>query len=122
MRCEAQVPAGVERDALRREQFVAGKRREIWVARFEIFGDLLVLLTQDAASGVYQPAARLEQARGGGEDAALLRGELRDRRRRVAPLQVRVAPQRAEAAARRVDQHAVELAGEPLRARIVIAR
>ena len=45
-------------------------------------------------------------------NAALLRCELRNRLGAVPPLQVRVAPQRAEAAARRIDQNAIELSGE----------
>jgi hypothetical protein len=36
------------------------------------------------------------------------------------PLQVRIAAQRAEAAARRIDQHPVNLAGQPLDVRVAL--
>ncbi len=40
--------------------------------------------------------------------------------RRLAPLQVRIAPQRAQAAARRIHQHAVDLAGQALDLGVVL--
>src|SRR5204862_6343706 len=81
----------------------------------------LVFIRQNAAGCVHGPAAWLHQPGGGGEDAGLLLGELSNRFSSVPPFEVRIAPQGAETAARRVDQHAVELAGEALGARIDFA-
>ena len=82
----------------------------------------LVLRLQDAAGRVHQPAPRLHQARGRAQDAELLLRQLDDRVGTVAPLEIRVAAQRAEAAARRIDQNPVELAREPLGAHVALAR
>ncbi len=93
---------------------------EIRMRREEAGDDGFILLGQDAAGGVHQTPARLHQARGALENVVLLAGELRHALRRLPPLQVGVAPQRAEAAAGGVDQHAVELAGEALDADVVL--
>ena len=122
VRPQAKPLAGVQCDALIGEQAGAGKRPEPGVRGLEGVGDGIVLLMQYAAGGVDQPAARPEQPRRGAQDAELLARELLDGPRAMPPLQVRVAPQRSEAAARRVDQHAVELAGKTLRAGVVLAR
>ena len=88
----------------------------------EVVDDGLVLVGQHAAGRVDEATAGLHQRRRRGEDRALLGDELGDGRLRLAPLEVRVAPQRAEAGARRVDQHAVDLAGETLDLRVALVR
>ena len=82
-------------------------------------GHRLVFLLEQAAGGVDQPPARLQQAARRGEDAPLLLHQLVDSLRAVAPFQLGIAPQGAEAAARRIDQDPVELAGEALDARVL---
>src|SRR5687768_17324818 len=107
VRPQAQALAGVESDALRREQLGAGERLEFRVRGAERVGHVLVFLLQNAAGCVHQSSARPDELRGGLQDALLLLSKLGDRPRSVAPLQVRIAPQRAEAAAGRIDQNAV---------------
>ena len=82
----------------------------------------VILLLQDAAGRVDKAPAGFHQPRRGLQNAALLRCELRNRLGAVPPFQVRVAPQRAEAAARRVDQNAIELSGETPGARTVFSQ
>src|SRR5581483_6633563 len=113
---------GMELDALRGEQLAARERQEAGMTGGERGGDRLVLLAQDAAGRVHQATALLHQPRSRVEDPRLLRRELDDRAGPMAPLQVGITPQGAEATARRVHQHPVELAREALDARIVVAR
>ena len=72
--------------------------------------DRLVLFRQHAARRVDEPSARLHQRGGRREDRVLLARKLRDGGFRLPPLEIGIAAQRAEARARRVDQHAVDLA------------
>ena len=91
-----------------------------WAAR-NCVDDRLVFIRQDTARRVDQPAARLHERRGGGEDRRLLGRQLRNGRFRLAPFEIGIAAQRAEAGARRVHQHAVDLAGEPLHLGVALA-
>src|SRR3990172_10047238 len=97
---------------LLREHLVRGQQRESWVRGEKCGNDVLVFGAKKAARRVHEPAAGFEQRRGGGEDRALFGAELGDIALVLAPLEVGIAAQRAEAAARRVDEHAVNLAGE----------
>src|SRR5207247_7838028 len=81
----------------------------------------LLFTRQNTAGCIHEPAAWLHQPGRGGENAVLLLSELSNRFRSVPPFEVRITPQGAETAAGRVDQHAVELAGEALGARIALA-
>ena len=72
--------------------------------------DGLVLLLEQAAGCVDQPAASLHQAGGGGQNGRLSGAQLGDACRRLPPLQGGVAAQGAEAGTGRVDQDAIELA------------
>ncbi len=90
--------------------------------RAEVIGDRLILLRQDAAGGVQQPATRLHQRGSGLQDGALFGGKLENGFAPMAPFQVRITPQRAETAARCIDQHAIELPGQAFHARIALAR
>src|SRR5713101_4516142 len=120
VRPQAQPLPRIQRDLLRGEQARAGKRAEPLLCRLEPLGHRLVLLAQDAAGGVNQASARLNQSSRALQDAPLLLRQLLDRPRPMPPLQVGIASQRAEAAARRIDQHALELAREALGARVVV--
>src|SRR5437870_2076758 len=119
---KTQMRSALERYSLRRENFAARQRGKFGLRVRECVDNRLVLLPQDAAGGVNQTTARFHQTRGGGEDSALLFRKLADRIRSVPPLQVRISPQSAETAARRVDQHAIELSGQALGASVVVAR
>src|SRR5687767_1037453 len=120
VRKKAQALPGIERDALRVKKFRTGKRREFGMLAREIVRNGVIFLLQEAAGGVNQPSAVSYQARRTAQDGALLCRELGDRLRAVTPLQIRIAPQRAETAARRIDEHAVKLARETARARAVL--
>src|SRR6266850_2914802 len=109
---KTQMEPGLERYSLRRENFAARQRGKFRMRIRESVDDRLVFLPQDAASGVHQPPAGFYQARRGLENAALLSGKLPDRIRPMPPLQIRISPQRAETAARRVNQHPIELSGQ----------
>ena len=118
----SQLLAGTQFDALRREQFRTGKRNEVRVLALELCADRLVLFPQDAAGGVDEASAGLHQPRRGTEDVALLRRQLGDRARAVPPFQGRISSKRAEAAARRIDEHAIEFSREPSCARLVLTQ
>ncbi len=94
-----------------RENLPGRERLEVRVQRKKIVHDIVVLLAQQTTGGVHQPPVGFHQRGGGREDFFLVGGE----RGQVdgAPLDVRVAPERAGAGAGRVDQHAVDLAGQP---------
>src|SRR5687767_5709745 len=107
MRPQAQALARGELDALSRQELVARKAPEPRVCGGEVVGDRLVFLFEDAAGGIDEPSPRLHQGAGRSEDRTLLLRELADGLRSVAPFEVGIAPQRAEAAARRVDQDSI---------------
>src|SRR2546422_7822809 len=113
---------GLERYSRRAENFAARQRGKFGMGIRESVDDRLVSLPQDAARGVNEPPAGLYQARRGLENAPLLSGKLQDRLRPMPPLQIRISPQRAETAARRVDQHPIELSGQAFGASVVVAR
>ena len=83
---------------------------------------VFVLRGQQAAGGVDEAAAGLQEARRRSEDASLLLLHLLDRLGRLAPLEVGVAPERAQPRARRIDEHAVDLAREALDALVALVR
>ena len=111
---EPQRRSGVERDARAGELGGGIARGEIRMRGEKRGNDVVVFLGQHAARRVDEPAAGLHERRGVGEDRSLLLRELGDRGFGVPPFEIGIAAQRAESGARRVDQHAVELAGEPL--------
>ena len=78
VRPQPQPFAGIQRNALRRQQLAARQGRELGMLRGESVGHRLVLVRQDAAGRVDKAAARLQQARRGAQDARLLGGEFAD--------------------------------------------
>ena len=80
----------------------------------EQLGDSLVFLRQDAAGRIDQTSAGLHHARRAVQNSRLLGRHLVDRLQTLAPFQIRVAAQRAQAGTRGVDQHPVDLAGQAL--------
>ncbi|MNX67491.1 hypothetical protein D3C86_986260 [compost metagenome] len=87
----------------------------------ETFGLHFVFFRQQAAGGIDQASTRRHATRGAVQDALLQLSQFGQRLRMLAPLQVRIAAQGANAAARRIDQHALGLAGQALHAGIVFA-
>ena len=79
-----------------------------------------VLFPQDAAGGVDQPSARCDAARGTGKDPGLQRCQFGETLLILAPFQVRIAPQRTDAAAGRIDQYALRFARQTAYARIIL--
>src|SRR5438105_3832712 len=94
------------------DRFVPGARRriqrEIGMGREKGVGLRLVLLDEQRAGRVDEPAARLYQPRRAGQDVALALDQLGEVAQRAAPLAVRVAAPAADTEARRVDEHPVE--------------
>ena len=90
--------------------------------RDERIDDLLVFLAEQTAGRVNQPPARFYEAGCRPQDGSLFCLHLGDALRRLPPFQIGIAPERAEAAARRVDQHPVDLAGQALHLRVVLVR
>ena len=85
------------------------QRREARRRREERVGDAFVLFRLARAGGVDQPAARRDAlARRAAACVSSRRGERRQILLAPAPADVGIAAQRAEARARRVDEHAVE--------------
>ena len=116
--------AGVERDAGARELGGGVATLRTPDARARNASTIaLVLLGQHAARRVDEPAAGLHERRRRGEDRVpASRRARRASTRRLPPLEIGIAAQRAEAGARRVDEHAVDLAGEPLDLRVALVR
>ena len=102
----------------------AGRRSKLrgWLVASNAAATSSSSVVEQAAGGVDEPPAGLHQARRGREDRALLDSQLGERLGRLPPLQVGIAAQRAEPGARRIDQHAVDLAGEPLDALVALVR
>src|SRR5437867_10395033 len=110
----------LEPDAAYYKHIARWQQRELGIAQ-KILDDAAVFFLEDAASGINEPPARLHEPRGGGENRFLLFHELRNILGRLAPLHVGIAPQRPEAAAGCIHEHAVDLTGEALHARVVHA-
>src|SRR5437762_10810914 len=85
-------------------------QHEIAVRVEESLGLRLVLLAQQRAGRINQPAARLYEARRAVEDRVLTLDQFGEILRRAAPFGIRVAAPAADAEARRIDKHAVEAA------------
>ena len=85
-------------------------------------GDRVVFLGQDAACRIDETAARLDERGCRRDDPRLLGDELIDVGRRLPPLEIGIAAQRPEAAARRIDENAIDLAGESLHFGIALVR
>ncbi len=97
VRQQLEVVAHLQRDLLLGQHLAHWHQHEIVVAGQELGGDLLVLIVEEAAGGVHQPAAALEQARRAGQDGRLLDHQLFDRLGLLAPFDVGIAAQRAQA-------------------------
>ena len=89
---------------------------------FEVIGNVLAFGLEDAAGGVDEPAAGLQQSRRRGEDRPLGRPKVRERGVALAPLQVGMAAQGARSGAWRIDEHAVDLARQARDALVTLAR
>src|SRR5882672_7982652 len=120
MRPKLEIFFHLEPDAAFFKHFARASQREWGIAQ-EILDNPTVFLVENAAGGINEPPARLHQPRGGGENRFLLFHELDDILWRLAPFHVGIAPQRPEAAAGRVHQHAVDLARQTLHARVAHA-
>ena len=90
--------------------------------REEGIDHLGILFIQQTACGIHQATAWFEQARSSLENRRLLGGKLGYISFRLPPFQVRVAPQGAQTRTRRIDQHTVHLAGEPLDFEVIFVR
>src|ERR1051325_7905996 len=115
--CEAQVIlAG---GAMAPDNLFPGPRggieREIGGGGEKRLGLVLVLLAQQGAGGVDEPAAGFYQARGAGQDVALADHQLGEVVRGGAPLPVGIAAPAADPETGRVDEHKVEAAVLPFR-------
>ena len=86
----------------------------------ERLGNGLVFLGQDAAGGIHQSPTRLEQARCAVQDGGLFGHQFLHAFGRLAPFEVGVAAQRAQARARRIHQHAIHLARQALDALVAL--
>ena len=104
------------------QQFGHGERLEVCVRCAERVRNGFVFLRQQAAGGIDQAPARPQQTRRTRQNRRLLLRDLINRFGILAPLQIRVAPQRAQARARRVHQHPVDLAGQALDTVITLMR
>src|SRR5260221_140724 len=120
MRPKLEILLHLEPDAAFFKHIARASQREWGIAQ-EILDNSSVFLVENAAGSIDEPPARLHQPCGPGENRFLLFHELGDILRRLAPFHVGIAPQRPEAAARRVPQHAVDLARQTLHARVVHA-
>src|SRR5512134_1157008 len=108
-------------DSLLLEQLLAVQLPEAAAFCEKCGDDVLVFLREQAAGRVNRPPAGLHEIRRRAQDRGLLELQLLDRLRRLAPLEIGIAAQRAEPAARSVHQHPVDLAGEALYADVVFA-
>src|SRR5215470_2993618 len=106
--------APVERDIGEGKLGSSVAQRELGMRCQKAVDDCIVLRGQDAAGRVHDAAAWFAQRCSRRENARLLGGKLVDCARRVAPLEIGIPAERAEAAAGCIDQNAIDLAGEPL--------
>ena len=83
--------------------------------------DCLVFIGQHTARRVDESASRFDERCRRGEDGRLLCREFRDRGLRLPPLEVGISPQRPEAGAGCVHQHAVDLSREALHLGVALA-
>ncbi|CAM2158632.1 hypothetical protein PT2222_40408 [Paraburkholderia tropica] len=121
MRPQREVVAGIETHALFRQHVARADQHEVGMRVEELLHDRFVLGFENAAGRVDQTAAALEQTRGARENRQLLGREFGHRLGRLAPLEVGIAAQRAQPRARRIDQHAVDLADQALDLGVVFA-
>ena len=122
VRQQFQVVAHFQLDLLLGQHLAHRHQGEVGMGRQELLGDKIVFFVQEAAGGVHQAAAALDQARRAGQDGCLLGLQFDDGVRLLAPFHVRIAAQGAQAAARGIDQHAVDLAGQALDLGIALMR
>ena len=106
------VPARSSSRGLRRHRSAASSKTRVVSARTRRRSPRSPAAA--AAGGVDQPAAGLHQTGRRRQDRTLLAVQLGHGLRRLAPLQVGIAAQGADARARRIDEHAVDLAGQAL--------
>jgi hypothetical protein len=99
----------------------AMERREFRVGLKEAIHDFFVLLAQQTARCVNQPPACFHQSGRCSKYARLLFTQLCDAIWRLPPFQIWIATHCPETAARRVDEHAIDLACEAFDLRIVLA-
>jgi hypothetical protein len=88
------------------------------VGRAEALDHVFVLVARDRAHGVHEDAAGSHERRHAVQDLPLQRREPRDILRAAAPAELGMARERAEAAARGVDEDCVEKPGERRPSRI----
>ncbi len=122
VRQELEVLVHFERNLLLGQHLAHRHQIEVRVRCQEAFDDDVVFFIQQAAGGVHEAATVLDQARSAIEDRGLLFLHLGNRAQLLAPLDVRIAAQGAQARAWRIDQHAVDLAGQALDLGIALVR
>src|SRR4051812_37218719 len=114
MRIELQKFTGIERNLVLREYLVCRHERELRMSGEKSVHDVLVFRAHKAASGINDATAGFDQRRCGRQNSRLLRGEFGNCSFGLAPFQIRITPQSAETAARRIDEDAVDFAAETL--------
>src|SRR6185295_5021458 len=114
VRQKFKIIAALEFDMALGQHLATIEPLEARMSRKKGFDNLAVLLSQHAASRVDQTAAGFEQHCGCIQDRTLLCREFIYRLRRLPPFQIRIAPQCAKSAARRVNQYPVDLACQAL--------
>ena len=121
VRIKLQKVAGIERDAGLREDLARRQQRELRMRGQERRHDVLVFGAHEAARRINNAAAGFNQRRRRREYARLLGvASSAIAALGLPPFEVGIAPQRAETAARRIDQYAVDLAGQALDLDVVL--
>jgi len=105
-----------------RQQLAHRQGFEVGMLGAERLGDPFVFLLQQAAGGVDQPATGLEEPGGAVKNGLLQQRLLGHGLWRLTPFEVWAAAQGAQAGARRIDQHPVNLAGQALDAVVALVR
>ena len=122
MRAQFQKITRIQRDFLLLQYFTGRAQREIGMGGEESLHDVLVFFRQEAASCVHQAPAFFSRRLAEARMAACWCVELFNTAGRLAEFKIRAAAQRAQPAARRIHQHAVDLAGQAFYLEIVLVR
>ena len=97
-------------------------RHKIRVRGTESLSDRFVFFLQQAAGGIDQAPAAFHQTRRALQNPRLQIGQFEQIALFLPPFQIRIAPQRAQAAAWRIHQHAIHLARQTLDPLIALMR
>ena len=97
-------------------------RHKIWMRCRERMGNVLVLLGQHAACGINQTATRFQQSGSTVQNGSLSCGHFCNTFRLLSPFQIGIAAQSAQARARGIDQHTINLARKAFNTIIALVR